>query len=399
MLSAYKYRIYPNSGQEMRLKRSLDILRGLYNILRAEKIRRYREKHESLSRTDLRSLALQLRQSTPEVQQVYSQAAQNVADRVAIAFRNYFERRARFPKTKNIKDYRSFTYPQSGFKLDSGRLHLSKIGKVRIFQHRPLQGAFKRLTIKYEAGEWYAIFLTEQEPPAKPKIDTVPLRKIRGADMGLESFVTLDDATSAEYPQFLRASEEQIKHLQRRLARKRKESGRRHALDLQLAKLHLHVARQREDWQNKLIAELFQHTDILILERLNVTGMLKNRNLAKAISDSAWGNFAGKCVRKADLLGKHIVFVDPWGTSQFCHQCLTWVPKSLAEREHLCPNCEADLPRDVNSAKLIKRLGILKTRRSPPSDRGLSPVEPKPLPVASLRRLASQGHEAGSQRL
>ena len=103
---------------------------------------------------------------------------------------------------------------------------------------------------------------------------------------------------------------------------------------------------------------------------------------------------AGKCLYKAEMLGKHVVFVDPWGTTQFRCNCLEWVPKDQGEREHNCLKCGIKLSRDLNSAKLIRRLGIL---RSPPSDGGLSLAELTPLP--SLRRMASVGEEAGSLRI
>jgi len=382
LFSAYRYRLYPSGVQEMRLKRSLHALCELYNTLRAEKIHQYQQNHQSLSRTKLRSLALQIRRNNPKLRQIYSQAEQNVADRVAIAFKNYFQGRARFPRSKRFKEYMSFTYPQSGFKLENGRLLLSKIGKVRIFIHRPLQDTVHRLTIKYAVGEWYAILLTNRTEPVKLDINHVTNDKIRGGDLGLEQFVTLDNGESVQYPKFLLAAEERIKYLQRRLARKRKGSKRRRILVRQLARLHLHVARQREDWQNKLINTIFKECDVLVLEKLNVAGMLSNHHLAKAIMDSSWSKFASKCMRKADMLGKHVVFIDPYGTSQFCHQCLTWVPKTLADREHRCPNCDADLSRDLNSALLIRELGILSCS---PSDGGLSPAEPKPLPMQTLR--------------
>ena len=254
--------------------------------------------------------------------------------------RTIFEGRARFPRSKKFKDYRSLTYPQSGFKLADGRLHLSKIGKVRIFQHRPLEGTVRRLTIKYTVGEWYAILLTNRTEPPKPDINHVANDKVRGGDLGLTPFVTLDNAESVEYPKFLRVAEMKIKHLQRQLARKRKGSRRRRALARQLARLHLHVARQREDWQNKLVNAIFKEADVLVLEKLNVAGMLRNHHLAKAISDSSWSQIRVEVHAQSGHAGKHVLFIDPYGTSQFCHQCLTWVPKTLADREHRCPNCE-----------------------------------------------------------
>jgi putative transposase len=208
MLSAYKYRIYPKPEEEMRLKRSLLALCSLYNRLRAKKIEAYKQKRVSLKITDLRTMALEERRNDAALQSVYSQVAQNVAERVAVAFNNFFEGRARFPKNKQPRKYLSMTYPQSGFKITpEKKLHLSSIEYVRIFIHRQLVGAVERLTIKQEAGEWYAIFITEHHPPSKPSVDTMPDERIRGADLGLDKFATYDNADDAEYPEFLRRSE------------------------------------------------------------------------------------------------------------------------------------------------------------------------------------------------
>ncbi len=249
----------------------------------------------------------------------------------------------------------------------------------------------KRLTIKRESGEWYAIFVTERDGPNRRPLAEIPIARVRGADVGLERFVTFDDAKSTEYPEFLRQSEDKIKRLQQHFSRKQKGSKRRRDFGRRLTRLHLHVKRQREDFQNKLVHQIFQESDVLVLEKLNVSGMLHNHTLAKSISDASWSSFARRAIFKAESLGKHTIFVDPWGTTQFCHNCLTWVPKGLEEREHDCPNCGERIPRDINSALLIKRLGIL---RSPAPDGGSSPAEQGPPP--SLREMASPSCEAGS---
>jgi putative transposase len=395
MLSAYRYRIYPKQEQEMRLKRSLFLFCNLYNKLRAEKIEEYKKNRKVLTQTDLRRLALEERRNDPELKSIHSQVVQSVADRVHTAFKNFFEKRARFPRNKQPKKYRSLIYPQSGFKVNPERgLYLSKIGYVRIFVHRPILGRIKRLAIKYEAGQWYAIFIADREGSKKQEIDLVPESRIKGIDLGLEKFITLDNAESIEYPRFLRASEEKIKVLQRRLAHKKKGSKRSRQTCFSLARLHLHVKRQREDYQNKLVSKLYKENDVLVLEKLAVKNMLQNHSLAKSISDASFGRFIRKTIFKADMLGKHCIAVDPWGTSQFCYNCLSWVPKGLSEREHKCDKCSAVLDRDLNSAKLIKRLGIL---RRPPSDGGLSLAEQVPLP--SLRMMASASIEAGSPHL
>ncbi|MGA2876379.1 MAG: transposase [Nitrososphaerales archaeon] len=259
-------------------------------------------------------------------------------------------------------------------------------------------GRVNRLCIKHEAGEWYGIFLIEQivaQQPGEHGTNPISDERIRGADLGLEKFMTLDNSTLVGYPRFLRLSEEKIKHIQLHFSRKRKGSRRRLKLALKLAQLQLHVKRQREDYQNKLVSTLLnKDVDVLILEKLSVENMLQNKCVAKSLADASFGRFARKCLSKAEMLGKEVIFVDPWGTSQFSHNCLEWVPKDLREREHNCPKCRIKLSRDLNSAKLIRRLGI---QSCPPSDGGLSPAESTPLP--SLRRMASVGEDAGSLKI
>jgi putative transposase len=379
----------------MRLNRSLLLLCELYNDLKAEEMRRYKQEHKSTPLAAYRRLALSARRSDKDLQTVHSQVVQNVGDRIHRSFRNFFEGRARFPRWKKPDGYNSLTYPQSGFKLSLEQgLHLSGIGNVRIFVHRTLLGKVRRLTIKREADGWYAIFITDREPPQRKPLFEIPTARVRGADLGLTEFATFDDASSVKYLQFLRHSEDRIKCLQRQFSLKLRGSRRRRELGRRLARLHLHVKRQREDFQNKLVHKIFTENDAIIFEKLNVSGMLQNHNLAKSISDASWTMFARRAVLKANLLGKHTVFVDPWGTTQFCHRCLHWVPKDLATREHLCPYCGENMPRDRNSSLLIKWLGI---QSRPPTDSGSSPAEQGPLP--SLRDLVSPSVEAGSPRL
>jgi putative transposase len=318
---------------------------------------------------------------------------QNVGDRIYRSFRNFLEGRARYPSWKKPLGYNSLTFPQSGFRLNPEKgLLLFGLGCVRIFVHRPLLGKTKRLTIKREAdGEWYAIFITERETPARRPVAEISAGRIRAADVGLEKFAVFDNSYSINNPEFLRRSEGKIVQLQHHFSKKHKGSRRRRELGRRVARLHWHIKRQREDFQNKLVHKIFAENDVLVLEKLKVSGMLHNHCLAKSISDASWNTFARKAVFKADSLGKYTIFVDPWGTTQFCHSCLQWVPKDLAVREHKCPHCGIEIPRDENSALLIKRLGI---SRSPAPDRGSSPAEQRPLP--SLREWVSPSVEARS---
>jgi putative transposase len=175
MFSAFKYRLYPRPEQEKRLDRSLLLLCQLYNDLKAEEIRRYRDVHKSTSLTTFRRLALGARKLNKELQTVHSQAVQNVGDRIHRSFTNFFEGRARFPRWKKPKRYNSLTYPQSGFKLTPEKgLFLSGVGDVRVFVHRPLLGKVRRLTVRREADSWYAVFITEREPTLRKPLSEIP---------------------------------------------------------------------------------------------------------------------------------------------------------------------------------------------------------------------------------
>lgn len=283
-----KYRIYPRPEQEKRLNRSLLLLCDLYNDLKAEDMRRYREEHKSTSLTTLSRLALDARKHSEELQTIHSQVVQNVGDRIYTVFESFFEGRARFPRWNKPQRYKSLTYPQSGFRLNPKKgLFLSGLGCVRIFVHRSLFGTVKRVTIKREADGWYAIFVTERDAPKKSPLEEIPAERIRGADVGLEKFATFDDATSVKNPEFLRKSESKIERIQHHFNRKFKGSKRRRELGRRLARLHMHVKHQRGDFQNKLVSQIFTENDVLILEKLDVSNMLRNRKLAKSVSDAS----------------------------------------------------------------------------------------------------------------
>jgi len=257
--------------------------------------------------------------------------------------------------------------------------------------HRPLNGRIENLAIKYDSGEWYAAFVCELPDQPKKPVESIPEERIKGGDLGLINFLTLSDGASTDYPRYLRRSEEKIKKLQRVLSRAVKGSRNFRKLALRLARLHRHISNQREDYQNKITASLFRENDVVALEKLNVDNMLKNHCLAKSIQDAAFGAFLRKARFKADLLGKWFIPVDPWGTTQLCYNCLEWVPKDLSERGHKCPNCGVNIPRDENSALLIRRLGLKWLSYAP--GRG----EQGPLP--SLQGMVSPSIEVGSSRL
>ena len=183
--------------------------------------------------------------------------------------------KAGLPRFKRYGRYRSITYPQSGFKVEDGRLSLSKIGDIRIRLHREIQGRIKTLTVKrMPSGRWYASFscVVEAQPREKPHGDV-------GVDLGLECFATLSDGTRIENPRYYRASERRLAHLQRGLSRK--EGGSRNWVKskTRVARLHEKIRNRRSDFLHKASRRIADRYEVVYVEDLRIGNMVRNLSL------------------------------------------------------------------------------------------------------------------------
>ncbi len=275
--------------------------------------------------------------------------------RVDRAFQSFFRRvkdksvKAGYPRYKSDGRYDSICYPQEpGFELTPLGLRLSRIGTVKIRLHRALSGTVKTCTIRRDAGNWYACFSVELEPVIVP----VPEDHI-GIDVGIKSFAVFSDGTVIENPRHLRKSEKKLAHKQRRLSGKKKGSSNRGKARQSLAKLHLKVRNQRADFHHKLSRKVVDRYGFIAVEDLNIQGMVRNRCLAKVISDAGWGQFLRFLAYKAENAGCRVESVPARDTSIMCSRCERRVPKSLSDRVHACPYCGLILDRDHNAAENI----------------------------------------------
>jgi putative transposase len=237
--------------------------------------------------------------------------------------------------------------------LDGGVLSLSKIGRIRIRLHRLIKGTPKTVTISKEADGWYAC-ISCADVPVQPLPATG--REI-GIDLGIEAFATLSDGTRIFSPGWYRKAERALKTAQRRVSRRKKGSHRRRKAVTLLAKAHQKVRRQRQDFHHKTALALIRENDTIYHEDLQTANMLKNRHLAKSISDAGWAAFLSILSFKAACAGRSVVAVPPAYTSQRCSGCGVMVHKGLSVRWHSCPDCGTSLQRDHNAAKNIERLG------------------------------------------
>jgi len=214
---------------------------------------------------------------TPALNAVYSQVLQNVAKRVRSGFEGYWARRraglkAHLPRFRGEDRYDSLTYPQFGFRVEDGVLCLSKIGDVRIVQHRPVEGKVKTLTVsRSRAGKWFAVFSCEVE--AKPIQGRLPAV---GVDLGLNSLVALSDGTLIEAPRSYRVAEGRLGRAQRSLSRKMRGSRNREKARRRVASACERVAKRRRDYAYKTARSIVNRYERVYVEDLKIANMIKN---------------------------------------------------------------------------------------------------------------------------
>jgi len=367
MRKSYRYRVYPTKSQRSALERNLELCRQVYNDTLALRKDAWEREKKSISIYETNSILTTWKADRPELSQVYSQVLQNVQVRVDLAFKAFF-RRAKagenpgYPRFKGWGRYDSLTYKQFGVEVKNGKLHLSKIGGIKIKLHRPIEGKIKTCTIRrMPTGKWFACFSVDMgDIPLPPWKDG----SVVGIDVGLESFATLSNGEKITNPRFFREEEKELARVQRKLSKAPKGTPeRKNALKV-VERVHERIANKRNDFANQVSRQLVDRYGVIVFEDLDIKNMLKNHSLAKSISDVAWNTLIKSTESKAVYAGSKVVLVDPRQTSQMCSRCGLIVKKDLSERVHNCLECGLSMDRDHNAAINILRLGMQSFRKS-----------------------------------
>jgi len=296
-----------------------------------------------------------------------AQARQAAAERAGAAILRFYKtRRTQMPSQKGYpqfqKDCRSVEYKATGWKLDEARARLTltdgfKAGTFRLRGTRDLVGyacdQIKRVRILRRADGYYAQFGVN----VVRRVAVEATGRNVGIDLGLTHFYTDSEGATVANPRHLRRSGEAVTRLHRRVSSKVKGSKNRAKARGRLGRKHLKVSRQRKDFAVKTARALVMSNDMIAYENLQVSSMVKNRRLAKSISDAGWRTFVTWLGYMAQVYGKVVVAVPPRYTSQDCSGCGERVTKALSERTHVCPHCKAVLNRDHNAARNILALG------------------------------------------
>ena len=373
MQKTYKFRLYPNKEQEDKLLSVLDICRLVYNSFLAI----WNDSEKIPSQYKLQAMLPVMKEEKPELKIVNSKILQMVLFmlynnlKILTKLKKNGRKIGRL-RYKKYGQFKSFILNQSGFKLIKtnnryDKLYVSKVSNIPIRIHCEIEGKIKQVTIKqYKTGKWYALISVDKEVLVKTRI----IEKVIGLDVGIKFFLSDSDGRQIENPKFYKKTLERLRIEQKRLSHKKKGSQNRKKQILQLAKLYQHLTNQRDDFLHKLSRFYVDTYDLISIEDLTITNMVKNHRFAQSILDASWGRFFGMLSYKAESAGAIVAKVNPRGTS----------------KEH---KYGEDIDRDYNASLNILERGLV--------GQGL-PFEPSEMePLRELIQVpASSVVEAGS---
>ncbi|NEP30751.1 MULTISPECIES: RNA-guided endonuclease TnpB family protein [Moorena] len=360
---AIKVRIYPTQEQVQILAQHFGCARWWWNYGLNQCIETYKATGKGLKQSALNSMLPKLKKQkeTEWLKDCYSQVLQSVSLNLSRAYQNFFEGRAKYPRFKSYHHRQSIQYPQNVKQVGNCLKFPGKLGTVKARIHRPLDGDIKTVTVSRDpSGKYYASVLIEYE---LTDVKLFKEGKVIGIDLGIKDFaITYDGEKTSKFgnPKHLAKYEKKLTRKQRIAARKKKgSSGRRKARKI-VAKVYERIGNVRQDYLHKLSRKIVDQNQVVVVENLNVKGMVRNHKLAKAISDLSWGTFVNFLSYKCEKEGKVLVEIDRWfpssKTCSNCHYRIKELP--LDVRSWICPSCGTHHDRDRNAAKNIRAEGI-----------------------------------------
>lgn len=356
-MKTYKYKLKLTTSQVQTCETWLNTCRYLYNIALSERIMVYEMRKKSISKYDQYNQLPDIKVNFPFVKEVYSDTLQEVLDRVDRSYQNFF-RGSGFPKFSKKGFYNSFTFKRN-FKVNNSTIKLPKIGEVKYFNSRPLEGVPKTATIIKEINGWFICIVCEQESNSNTiKVDN---QNPIGIDMGCNRFLALSDGSFIDSPLFLEPNLVKIRILQRKLSRQIKGSKEREKTKKKLRKLFSKLSNQRIDFLHKTSTTLSEKYSAIYMEDLNLQKMQQSgfSKVNRGMSDKSFGNFKSLLSYKMINRGKHLGLVNPAYTSQTCNSCGSVNKKSrLSQSEFVCTSCGNIDNSDLNAAKNILSKGI-----------------------------------------
>jgi len=368
---AYKFRVYPTSGQAFRLAQCLRDHQRLYNAALEERREAWRMRRASIRYGQQSGQLKDIRGFDPDQARWSFSSQQATLRRLDKAMAAFYRRckagqKTGYPRFKALDRWDSVEWPSDGdgcrWKPDVGRVHLQGVGHVKVHAHRPVQGRVKTISAKREGRRWYVV-LSCDDVPARPIPATG--REV-GLDVGVARFATTSDGEVIASPRYTRKSADEMAAAQQSLSRKQRGSANRKRARAKVAEVHRRVRNRRADFHHKTARALVRECDVIALEDLCITNMTRSASgtleepgtnvaaksgLNRSILDAGWGQFMSILAGKAEDAGRRIVLVNPRNTSITCHQCGARCTRP--RQDTVICSAHGAMDADVNGARNI----------------------------------------------
>jgi putative transposase len=353
------------------LNRTFGCVRVVWNRTLAARRERYVAEGTSTSyaETDRELTAMKKDPGLAFLSEVSSVPLQQALRHQHTAFSAFFARHTCYPRFKSRAGRQSAHYTRSAFAMRGGELRLAKTGTpLRFVWSWPdvdltvLNPAIV-IVSREPDSRWYVTFTVDTAKP-EPLPET---GHAVGVDLGVKDFAVTSDGEKIANPRHLDRKARNLARYQRRLAHRRKGSANRAKAAAKVARAHRKVRSARRDFLHRASTRLVRENDTIVIEDLNVSGMVRNRRLARAISDCGWGEFRRQLEYKCERARHELVVIDRWyPSSKTCSACGHLLAGlSLSTRHWTCPSCRARHDRDINAAKNILAAGLAVARGSP----------------------------------
>ncbi|WP_096608104.1 RNA-guided endonuclease TnpB family protein [Calothrix sp. NIES-2100] len=362
MKARYQYRFYPTPQQQQSLAQLFGCVRVVYN----DALAICKQSEKLPKNSELQKLVITQAKKTDERSWLSDVSVtplqQSVAD-LGVAYKNFFDflkgkrkgKKAGTPRFKKKTSKQGARFTLNSFSIKGTFVYLAKIGNVKPIWSRRLPSSPSSVTVIKDCEDRYFLsFVVEIEP-----IHIDAKNQSIGIDLGIQTFAVMSNGDKAASPDYSK-KDRKIRKLQRKLARQQKGSQRRERTRIRIANRHNQIADTRKDFLHKLSTKVVSENQTIVLEDLNVSGMVKNRKLARAISLQGWREFRVLCEAKCEKFSRDFRVINRWEpTSQTCSCCgYRWGKIDLSVRSVLCLNCNTEHDRDDNASRNIEMVGM-----------------------------------------